>query len=297
MSSDSLDLIEDPELFVPNFFDLFGKKFEKAFLKELKLSKELDSLVRGKYHCNANKQKPFRHQPEKGPGSSANVLFWRQRQVQNSDRRGRFPYRQGKAGNQAQFSSKETNTNRYDVKPLSHLRTKLTKGPESGALQSFCRLKSLKIDFLTISKPPHFAGRLRNFLPNWPRVTLDPEILDIVVSYKLELTASPVQHKVKVPLQFSLAESEKIEAEIADLLHKGALTSVTPDSDYFVSNLFLVPKRDDNSRPAMNLKDLNAYLQYNHFKMEEIHLLRDLVRPSDWWSKIDLKDAYFVIPI
>ena len=75
VSSDSLDLIEDPELFVPNSFDLLGKKIEKAFLKELKLSKELDSLARGKYHGNANKQKPFRHQPEKSPGSSANAQF------------------------------------------------------------------------------------------------------------------------------------------------------------------------------------------------------------------------------
>ena len=92
VSSDSLDLIDDPELFVPDSSDLFGKKFKKAFLKELKLSKELDSLVRGKYHGNAHKQKPFRRQPGRGPGSSTNV--------QSNYRRGRFPYRQGKAGSQ-----------------------------------------------------------------------------------------------------------------------------------------------------------------------------------------------------
>ena len=90
VSSDSLDLIEDPELFVPNSSDLFGKKFKKAFLKELKLSKELDSLVREKYHGNANKRKSFRHQPGKGPGSSASAQFWGQRQVQNRYRHGRF---------------------------------------------------------------------------------------------------------------------------------------------------------------------------------------------------------------
>ena len=119
----------------------------------------------------------------------------------------------------------------------------------------------------------------------------------MVVGYKLELTAPPVQHKVKAPLRFSLTESKKIEAEISELFQKGALTNVTPDSDQFVSNLFLVSKRDGGSRPVINLKDLNEYLQYNHFKMEGIHLLRDLMRPNDWLGKIDLKDAYFVVPI
>ena len=34
-----------------------------------------------------------------------------------------------------------------------------------------------------------------------------------------------------------------------------------------------------------------------HFKMEGIHLLKDLLRKGDWMIKVDLKDAYFMIPI
>ena len=83
----------------------------------------------------------------------------------------------------------------------------------------------------------------------------------MVVGYKLELTAPPVQPKVKAPLRFLLTESNKIEAKISELLQKGALTSATPDSDQFVSNLFLVLKCDGGSRPVINLKDLNEYLQ------------------------------------
>ena len=181
----------------------------------------------------------------------------------------------GKPGVSSQ--GKGTKTNRYLTKTCYHSRIKLTKGPES--------------------EPPRFAGHLAKFLPNWRCITIDPEILDMVVGYKLELTSPPVQHWVKGPLHFSLTESWKIVGKILDLLLKGALTKATPDSDQFLSNLFLVPKWDGDSRLVINIKDINTYLQYNHFKMEGIHLMCDLMRPNDWLSKIDLKDAYFVIPI
>ncbi|XP_028401014.1 uncharacterized protein LOC114524096 [Dendronephthya gigantea] len=92
ISSDSLDLLEDQSLFSQGSTDLFGKKFKKSFLKELKLSKELDSLVgRARYHGN-NKSKPFRFQPGKGPGF--NTRPWGQR---FSNRGGQHSYRRGKS--------------------------------------------------------------------------------------------------------------------------------------------------------------------------------------------------------
>ena len=39
---------------------------------------------------------------------------------------------------------------------------------------------------------------------------------------------------------------------------------------------------------------LNEFVHTEHFKMEGIHLLKDLL---DWMVKVDLKDAYFMIPI
>ena len=63
------------------------------------------------------------------------------------------------------------------------------------------------------------------------------------------------------------------------------------------SNLFLVPKRDKSQRPVINLKVLNKFVQTQHIKMEEIHPLKELVRPGDWLAKVDLKDTYFKIPI
>ena len=39
------------------------------------------------------------------------------------------------------------------------------------------------------------------------------------------------------------------------------------------------------------------FVQPCHFKMEGIHTLRDPIKQGDWLAKVDLKDAYFTIPI
>ena len=155
----------------------------------------------------------------------------------------------------------------------------------------------LKIDFQDILRQPNLARLLLHFLPNWRQITSDPDILMTVAGYKLPFTSPPHQASAKTALTFSRHKSEKIDSEVALLREKGVLHVACPVSDQFVSSLFLVPKRDGNSRPVINLKDLSVFLQYDHFKMEGIHLLCDILQPNDWQGKIDLKDAYFVIPI
>ena len=49
--------------------------------------------------------------------------------------------------------------------------------------------------------------------------------------------------------------------------------------------------------PIANLKSLNRFVEYQYFKMEGIHVLKDTVRPLDFFTKIDLKDAYVTVPI
>ena len=50
-------------------------------------------------------------------------------------------------------------------------------------------------------------------------------------------------------------------------------------------------------RPVVNLKALNEFIPFVHFKMEGMHTLRDVLKENDWMTKVDLKDAYFMIPI
>ena len=112
----------------------------------------------------------------------------------------------------------------------------------------------LKINFQTIAQPTILAGRLAHFLPNWRLISSDPDVLVAVVGYKLELIEEPTQTCLPPVLHFSKAESAKIDAEILDLQQKGALNPVHSVPDQFISNLFLVPKRDGTSRPVFNLR-------------------------------------------
>lgn len=68
-------------------------------------------------------------------------------------------------------------------------------------------------------------------------------------------------------------------------------------SESFISLVFVVLKPDEGNRPVVNLKPLNQYLDYKYFKMEGACMLKELLRQGDWLIKINLKDAYFIVPI
>ena len=65
----------------------------------------------------------------------------------------------------------------------------------------------------------------------------------------------------------------------------------------FLSTLFLVNKKDRGHRPVINLKFRNSFIPYQHLKMKRLHLIKDLLQEHDFLMKIDLKDAYFGIPL
>ena len=93
-----------------------------------------------------------------------------------------------------------------------------------------------------------------------------------------------------------LQEQSLLNEEISKMLSKGAISELPPEeaNQRFYSSLFLVPKKDGGTRPVINLKSLNEYVVPHHFKMEGIHTL---IKRNDWMTKINLKDAYFMIPI
>ena len=152
-----------------------------------------------------------------------------------------------------------------------------------------------------IAKHPEIpvGGRLSLFLQEWEKITSDKWVLNTIkTGYKLEFLVKPPFQGVKatnVPLE----NQDVIKQEINSLLEKKAI-EVVPFSQIhsgFYSTLFLVPKKTGDLRPVINLKALNRYLRKQHFKMDTLSKVINLVGKGDWGITIDLKDAYFHIKI
>ena len=66
---------------------------------------------------------------------------------------------------------------------------------------------------------------------------------------------------------------------------------------HYSNSLFLVAKRSGGGRPVINLRPLNRFVPNKKFRMESILLLKDILKPNSFLTKIDLKDAFYSISI
>ena len=95
------------------------------------------------------------------------------------------------------------------------------------------------------------AGKLQYFIHKWEHLTQDPWILDTIQGYRIPFREQP---PVKQIPSFVFTEMERIaiSTEIEKLLEKEAI-SPAETTDGFISNVFLVPKKEDQWRLILNL--------------------------------------------
>lgn len=141
------------------------------------------------------------------------------------------------------------------------------------------------------------AGRLTFCTRNWTGLSQDPWIVEATTGYRLELPQIPQQQWTTQQRNLTLPEEDLISEEIQKLLTKQVIKQVKRTPGQFLSQLFLVPKKDGTHRPVINLKPLNQFIQRQKFKMEGARTIRDIIQRNDWMISIDLKDAYLSVPI
>ena len=115
------------------------------------------------------------------------------------------------------------------------------------------------------------AGCITKSISNWQMITSDKEILTSVRGATIEFDTRPYNTK-RPQSAFSVDESAIIDSEVAKLLSKkkNIIETTNHDSYELISNIFIRPKKDGGHRLILNLKGLNQFVTYHHFKMETL---------------------------
>ena len=141
------------------------------------------------------------------------------------------------------------------------------------------------------------GGQLLHHLKEWKTLTRDPNILSIISGDDIKfIEHPPVQYHVN-NAKFTSEEQKMLKSEIEKLLLKGVIIKSNHENKEFVSPIFTTRKNDGGIRIILNLKKLNKSVKYVHFKMSSIKTVLKMITKDCYMASIDLKDAYYSVPI
>ena len=152
-----------------------------------------------------------------------------------------------------------------------------------------------RVQKLEVSPP--IGGRLANFWKIWQEKGADPWTVSVLKKgYNLEFETKPPL--TITPVMNLNSKNPQTNVEIQGMIDKGTLELVIDTSTPgFYSRIFVVPKTSGGWRPVIDLKALNRHLVKKPFKMETAQSIRKSLCQGMWTYSIDLKDAYFHVPI
>lgn len=151
--------------------------------------------------------------------------------------------------------------------------------------------------YLENSKNCFVGGQISNFLPKWESITSDPTILQTVKGETITFIGKPPTQYGCVCNSIAKEHVTAIELEVNSLITKKVIMECNHELDQFVSPIFSVPKKNGKVRLILNLKQLNQYIPYFHFKMDNIFTALELITQGCWMASLDLKDAYYSVRI
>ena len=144
------------------------------------------------------------------------------------------------------------------------------------------------------------GGQVRFHFEHWQDITSDPYVLQCVKNCHLELESEPSSYfnKSTTAQNFSLLEQQAIDNELREFLSKRVIEYSHPEDGEIISPIFILPKKEPGKyRVIFNLKKLNESVIYRKFKMDTLEAAIKLLKPNCFMTSIDLRDAYYSIPI
>ena len=149
---------------------------------------------------------------------------------------------------------------------------------------------------------PPVGGCLAAHWLDWQAIGAEFDVVDILRDgYRVPFTDSaPPLTDTPVPFRSYHQGSSKqlaLALEVSKMLEKGAVEVVVDPGLGFYSRLFLVEKANGGWRPVIDLSPLNGFVRQTPFKMETVTSVLSAIRGGDFLASIDLRDAYFQIPV
>ena len=126
------------------------------------------------------------------------------------------------------------------------------------------------------------------------------DVLDWVEHCHTEFmdNAPPIQYGGCRSIKFNDKESAIIGAEIAKLLDKEVVVESAPSERDFISPVFLRLKKNGiDHRMILNLKELNKFVAYQHFKMDSLKCVTSLMTQGCYMASVDTRDSYYTVPV
>ena len=129
-------------------------------------------------------------------------------------------------------------------------------------------------------------------------MTQDPEILDTVEHCHTDLDLPEnLELNSRIQYNFNTQEQKIIDTAISKLLKMGVIKAVDPCNGQILSPIFLRPKKNGECRMVLNLKSVNNYAPYKHFKMETFEKALTLINRGMYMASVDLRHAYYSVKI
>ena len=153
-----------------------------------------------------------------------------------------------------------------------------------------------------MSLPVRVGGCLSQHWRRWQAIGADSWVVTVLRDgYRVSFLDSPPPLS-RTPVSFptyraGFPRAQALRQEVEAMLAKGALEIARDPGPSFYSRLFLVEKASGGWRPMIDLSHLNEFVQLTPFKMETVTSALLSVRDGNFLAFLDLKDAYFQIPI
>lgn len=136
-------------------------------------------------------------------------------------------------------------------------------------------------------------------IPIWKNYTSDQFILQCVTGCVIDFISVPTQSIPARELKFNTEEKMAVEGMIEQLEKEQAIVKCEHEEGEFINNVFLRRKRSSTNkyRMILNVKSLNTFVRYVHFKMDTLSSCLQLVDTDCYMASVDLKNAYHSVPM